>query len=393
MTYSTTPPGSQQALAAVLPAELLGLFDDTFVRSCELLEEYVHRLAVGVFRSTGLEHACTESATVSEAVSRAGLAPEIAQVPAAWILHTLASRGWIEQVDGSRYRCLPALSAPDPEEIFAAQTTYDPRCLPGYRIAALAAEIYPGVLRGTVTGEDALFAPDHIGAWLEYFSNGNPLYAIANSVGAIAAAHALPIDGATVLELGGGLGSGAEALLDHLQKAETGKTLLAYRFTEIVPAFLRRARKLLSARFSGQPVSFAWLDMNEPFARAGVAPGSCSLVYGVNVLHVARDLATTLAEIRHALADDGALVFAECVRPFADRPLHVEFVFNLLDSFRAPLLVPGWRPNGGFLTPEQWTAALEANGFGSIEILPDIVTLRADYPSFMVAAISARRAA
>ena len=393
MTYSTTPPGSQQALAAVLPAELLGLFDDTFVRSCELLEEYVHRLAVGVFRSTGLEHACTESATVSEAVSRAGLAPEIAQVPAAWILHTLASRGWIEQVDGSRYRCLPALSAPDPEEIFAAQTTYDPRCLPGYRIAALAAEIYPGVLRGTVTGEDALFAPDHIGAWLEYFSNDNPLYAIANSVGAIAAAHALPIDGATVLELGGGLGSGAEALLDHLQKAETGKTLLAYRFTEIVPAFLRRARKMLSARFSGQPLSCAWLDMNEPFARAGVAPGSCSLVYGVNVLHVARDLATTLAEIRHALADDGALVFAECVRPFADRPLHVEFVFNLLDSFRAPLLVPGWRPNGGFLTPEQWTAALEANGFGSIEILPDIVTLRADYPSFMVAAISARRAA
>jgi hypothetical protein len=54
--------------------------------------------------------------------------------------------------------------------------------------------------------------------------------------------------------------------------------------------------------------------------------------------------------------------------------------------------VPGWRPNGGFLTPEQWTVALEANGFRNIEILPDIAALRDAYPSFLVAAITARRA-
>lgn len=393
MTDPTAPHGGRRALATVLPGELLGLFDDSFVRSCELLEEYVHRLAAGVFRATGLEQACVESASVAEAVNRAGLAPEVAHVPTAWMLQTLASRGWIERVDAARYRCLPGLPTTDPEEIVAKQTAHDPRCLASYRIAALAAETYPGVLRGVVTGEDALFAPDHIGTWLEYFSNDNPMYAIANSVGAIAAARALPHDAATVLELGGGLGSGAEALLNHLRQADGGATLLAYRFTEIVPAFLRRARKMLAAKFPAQPLSFAWLDINEPFAPAGVAPGSCSLVYGVNVLHVARDLAATLAEIRRALAHDGALVLAECVRPFADRPLHVEFVFNLLDSFRAPVLVPGWRPNGGFLTPEQWIGALEANGFGSVEVLPDIALLRDDYPSFMVAAISARRAA
>ena len=392
VAHMATSPSSKPALAAVLPAELIGLFNDTFVRSCERVEEYVHRLAVAVFRSTGLEQACTEAATVAEAMSRAGLAPATAEVPTAWILRTLASRGWLEQVDASRYRSLPALPALDPEEIAAAQAAHDPRCLPSFRIAALAAEQYAGVLRGTVSGEDALFAPDHIGAWLEYFSNDNPLYAISNAVGAIAVEHALPLHDATVLELGGGLGSGAEAVLERLQSRNAGKALAEYRFTEIVPAFLRRGRKMLSARFPELPLSFAWLDINEPFARAGIAPESCSLVYGVNVLHVAGDLAATLAEIRRSLADGGALVLAECVRPFADRPLHVEFVFNLLESFRAPSLVPGWRPNGGFLTPEQWTAALEANGFRNIVILPDIAALRDAFPSFVVAAITAHRA-
>ena len=54
--------------------------------------------------------------------------------------------------------------------------------------------------------------------------------------------------------------------------------------------------------------------------------------------------------------------------------------------------MPGWRPNGGFLTPEQWTAALAANGFEDIRIFPDIAAIREAYPGFIVAAIVARRA-
>jgi hypothetical protein len=71
-------------------------------------------------------------------------------------------------------------------------------------------------------------------------------------------------------------------------------------------------------------------------------------------------------------------------------PIHLEFVFNLLGSFRDPLLVPGWRPNGGFLAPEQWRAALEANGFTEVRIVPDIIAIRDAYP-VSVAAIVARR--
>jgi SAM-dependent methyltransferase len=345
-----------------------------------------------VFRESGLEQACAEPANVNEAVYRAALAPDAARVPALWLLRLLALRGRLKPCAEDRFQTLPASPPLDPQELLREQDRHDARCLPSYRIAALAATVYPAVLRGTMSGEDTLFAPDNIDAWIEYFSNANPLYAIANSVGALAAARALPGVSATVLELGGGLGSGTAALLTHLASQSSPVRLAGYRFTEVVPAFLRRAKKTLVAQFPAAPLSFAWLDQDQPFAKAGVAPGSCDLVYAVNALHVAHDLAATLVEAHNALAPGGALVISECVRPFDCRPLHVEFVFNLLSTFRAPKLVPTWRPNGGFLTPEQWTAALEANGFCDVSIFPDIAALRHAFPSFVVAAITARRA-
>jgi len=136
---------------------------------------------------------------------------------------------------------------------------------------------------------------------------------------------------------------------------------------------------------------FAALDIDRSFAAAGIAPGSVSMVYGVNVLHVARDLGKTLTELRGSLRDRGLLVMTECLRPFEHAPLHLELVFNLLGSFRDALLVPDWRPNGGFLTPEQWTAALEANGFQDVRVYPDIAAIRDAYPSCVIGAIRARR--
>jgi SAM-dependent methyltransferase len=373
------------ARAALIPPEILPLFDDRFARSCELVEEYVARLAAVVVRATGLADACAAPATVDEAIARAGLAAGVARVPVAWLLGTLAARGWVEQPAAGRYLVRLPQPAPDPDEILAAQAANDERCLPSFRIAAIAAARYPAVLRGEVSGEQALFDAEGVVAWSKYFSNANPLYGVSNAIGAVAAARALAERGGPVLELGGGLGSGAQALLERLAP----DAVPAYRFTELSALFLRRAERALRARFPDRPLEFGALDIDRPF---GVPPGAYALVYGVNVLHVARDLAATLGEIRAALAPGGRLVIAECVRPFAGRPVYVELAFNLLASFREPLLVPGWRPNGGFLTPEQWTQALAANGFAAVATYPDIGALRGTFPRFVVAAISARRA-
>ena len=326
----------------------------------------------------------------------AGLDARVAKVPLDWILRGLAARGVLEGHaaggDAMRYRLLGDLPELDPESVRAAQTKHDPSALPSYAIAALAAAHYPAVLRGETTGERVLFGPERIGAWFDYFSNDNVLYAISNTIGAIACDATLKATGGAILELGGGLGSGAAALFDRLRAKGRASDVHAYRFTEVSLPFLRRGQKSLAAAFSDVPFSFALLDMNKPFASAGVQPGAYALVHGVNTLHVAADLAFTLGEIRDALAPGGSVVISECVRPFPGQPVYVEFVFNLLDAFRDPVLVPGWRPSGGFLTPEEWTAAFEANGFRDVRIVPDIAAIRDVYPSFVVAAVVAAKA-
>ena len=381
--------------AALFPPELLRHFDDSFITSFGLLEEYIERLTLSLFRTTGLEAACRNETTVTQAVARAGLTPGLALVPSSWILKMLASRKWIDTKVGAHgerlYRTAQSLPVLDTDEILERQRAHDPRCLPSYEIAALAAARYPAVLHGQISGEQALFGPEGIIPWVKYFSNDNPLYAISNTVGAIAAAQALPSGAASILEIGGGLGSGADTLLGELERSGPARQI-SYHLTDISPLFLKRAQRNLAARHPLCRFVFSALDIDHAFSQAAIAPASCCLVYGVNVLHVARDLAATLSELRSALATDGTLAMAEYVRPFPDTPLHLELVFNLLSSFREAVLVPGWRPNGGFLTPEQWTAALEANGFRDIRIYPDIAAIRGAYPSFVVAAIVARRA-
>ena len=386
----------QDERAALYPPELLAHFDDSFITSFDLFEEYIARLTLALFRSTGLDAACRKETTVIQAIARAGLEPGVALMPATWLLAMLASRKWIDtKIDAHgerRYRIGPAVPVLDADAILERQRAHDPRCLPSYAIAALAAAHYPAVLHGQTSGEQALFGPEGIVPWVKYFSNDNPLYAISNTVGAIAAAQALPTGAAAILEIGGGLGSGADTLLGRLESTGHAERICAYHLTEVSPLFLKRAQRNLAARHPQCRFVFSPLDIDRAFSDAAIAPGSYSLVYGVNVLHVARDLAATLGELHNALSEGGMLVMAECVRPFTDTPLHLELVFNLLSSFRDAVLVPAWRPNGGFLTPEQWTAALEANGFEDIRIYPDIAAIRDAYPSFVVAAIVARRA-
>ena len=384
------------SLKEALPPSLQPLFDAVFLRSWDLYDEFVYRLTLRVFESAGLEAATREPGSTSEVAARAGFKPEPATIPLDWILRQLAARQILEPVHGAegiRWRRspgpLPAL-APDP--IRDEQAALDASWLPAYTLAETVARDYVRFLRGEITGEEVLFSPARLRLWIDYFSNANGLYAVNNRVGAIAAAEWLPHAAASILELGGGLGSAASALLEELEARGRLGALGGYHFTELVPAFLRRGQQALQARFRDLPgLTFATLDMNRPFEPQGVAPGSRSVVYAVNTLHVARDLAFTLGEIRAALASGGCLVFSECVRMQPGQPLNGEFIFNLMATFRSrPSDAPGQLP-AGFLLPQQWKAALEGAGFTDVRFLPDALTFSDRFPRFHASAIGATR--
>jgi SAM-dependent methyltransferase len=387
--------GAERIAAIVaphLPPSLVSVFDARFTRSNALYDEFVYRLTLGVFGQAGLDEAVGEWGTVEEIVGRAGLDPRRATVPVSWMVRHLARRGALAREDTAgvpRFRG-EGLRPLDPAPIAAEQRQHDARCLPSYTLAETVARDYPAFLRGGPTGEQILFAPTRLPLWVGYFSNDNVLYAVSNQVGAVAVETWMPRRPSTILELGGGLASGAAALLERLSSAGRAADVHAYRFTELVPAFLRRGQRVLEERFpAGPPLTFTPIDMNRPFAEQGVAPESVSIVYAVNTLHVAADLAFTLGEVGRALEPGGQVVLSECVRPWPGETLYPEFVFNLLETFRSPRLHPVYRPTGGFLTPEQWAGALETAGFTGVRTLPDIADIREAFPGFYVAAIGA----
>jgi SAM-dependent methyltransferase len=381
-------------LQTALPDELRPVFDLSFLRSHVRYGEFVARLVVGIVREAGLDVALREPGSVADIAARAGLDAGQALVPLDWMLRFLAARRLIETLAGDTGASYVA-GAPwpvlDPAPIREQQLRCTPTWMPAYVLAETVARDYPAFLRGEVTGEDVLFSPRRFRFWVEYFSNDNGLYVVNNRVAAAAAARWLPDgDGLVVLELGGGLASGALALLEQLEVSGRLTAIGTYRFTEPVAPFLRRGEQVLRARYSAWTgLTSASLDMNRPFAEQGVAPRSVSLVYAVNTVHAAHDLEFTLGEVRQALRPGGRLVLAECVRP--REPIYAEFVFNLMQAFRSPRLHPRHRPHGGFLRPEHWTAALEAAGFEDVRFLPDIVRIHEAVPDFGVAAIGGTR--
>ena len=382
-------------LAAILPARISPPFTGTFIRSATLYDEYVLRLTLGIFRTTGLAKAAETPGTTDELVARAGFEPGRARVPVDWMLRRLSHRGMVEQRDapgGARFQVRADIPALDPAEILEAQRRLDTSWQPSYVLAEMVAKDYPVFLRGERTGEEVLFSPSRLRLWVNFFSNDNGLYVVNNLVGAAAVLELMPPGPAAVMELGGGLGSGAVALLDELKRAGRWSDIREYRFTELIPFFMRRGQQALETRFPDASfLKFGGLDMNVPFGGQGIAPGSVSVVYAVNTLHVARDLDFTLREIFNALAPGGRLVVSECIRTAPAQAIYIEFIFNLMETFRSPVLHPSYRPNGGFLAPEEWQGAMEAAGFADVRMLPHIPSLRARFPHFQVGAVGAIR--
>ncbi len=383
-------------LARIPDRAVRALFTPEFILCTEHFDRFTIDFVLRLCRELGFEDDLARGVSSRAIVSARGFAPR-AEIPIRWFFRKLEAAGYLDvSGEGAEavYRTRGPLPPGDPDRAEAQARAIDPRSLPAFAVVRTMVEHVPEFLRGEKTGEEILFAPARLPLWFDYFSNDNLLYQINNRLGAEALARVLPSTRpAVVLEIGGGSGSAALAVAERLAREAALPRIERYVFTEIVPTFLRRAERTIRARFPSLPAEFLRLDMDRDFAAQGVAAGIADVVYAVNTVHIARDLASTLARIREVLKPGGAAVFSECVRPFPAQPIYVEFVFNFLENFTGVATDAATRPNHGFLTPQNWRAAFRAAGFEHPGILPDVEELARHYDAFFVAAVWARRPA
>ncbi len=354
-------------------------------RSCMLVERYALEVTLAVCADLGVLDRLDIPRTIPALLEACHLVPAFAR-PLAWLLARLELAGHVART-GEYVLRTGSAPAPARSAVRAAGLAADPAYAPAYDLLDVAAELYPRVARGEVRAERALFL--RVGLWVAYFSNDNAYYALNNVVAARAAAARFP--GGRILEVGTGLGSATAALADALRAAGRRDTVTQYRATEPVPFFRRRAERALAGTWPPDRLVLDDLDIDRPWAAQGVVPGSCGLVWGVNVFHLARRLDDVLAQARQALAPGGWLVVGEGVRPTPGEPVGAELPFQLLESFHDIVLDPVTRPTAGFLTADCWQAALRRAGFTPLEVVPDLGRLRPHYPGFLGAAFCGRR--
>jgi SAM-dependent methyltransferase len=381
------PPPRDSRLTEYLAGFPRALFSDRLYRSIELLERYSIDLAIEILAQLGVTEHLVRPASPEELCAELSFVPRFSRV-LDWLLRRLIETKIVSARDDEIYSFAFDPWKPELSRLRKIGLEIDLGNAPTLDLLDKAASLYPAIAKAELTGERALFGAEGIPLWLHYFSNENLTYAINNSVAAIAAAnHLRDHPRLRILELGAGAGSGTEMLLHYCDQAGLIGKIEYYLITEPNAFFLRRGQRELSQRYPALPLEWRSLDMDIDWQDQKVAPGQFDLVFGVNVLHVAKDLLFSLTEARETLARGGWLVIGECARPFPNQPIYVELIFQLLETFTNVITELEFRPNSGFLTPEQWRSAFTRAGFNRTAVMPEIESIRSFYRHFFTAAI------
>ena len=361
-------------------------WSERFFRAAEYANGYIDAAAAGVLRDLGV---WPSGPTRFRQIAERAKIIEERRGELRWLVKKCILAGTLA-VDGKGVLS-PGATPPSPtkalrEALLAEIPSLSTSC----DLVDLAAGGYPPFLRGNRDGSAILFNAGTLAVWERYFSRENPVYSASNLLGAHVVAEQLGPEPVHILEVGGGMGSAAEALLERLSSGSE-KRVASYLFTELAPSFLRRAEERLKASFPTAPVEVRRLDLNLSLERQGVVPESVDVVYAVNVLHATRDLLLSLRALKDALSPGGLLVLVEAVRGGPGRLLHYEFCFQLLREFREVRLHPDFRPHGGFLEWPHWKKALETAGFDAVHSVPDFPRAVEAYSIYAMAALVGRK--
>jgi SAM-dependent methyltransferase len=381
---------SDPRLAEYLKEYPAPVFNDQLYQSIELMERYSVEMAVDLARRLNVIDHLSQWQSVDDLCRLLSFQPSF-KFALHWILERLVEIGCVEaRTEGNTrvYHLRNAPWQPDLENLRAVGLQIDPANAATLDLLDHAASLYPVVANGGQSGDRNLLGPQGVPLWLNYFHNDNLTYAVNNWVGAVLAAERVSSHRALrILEVGAGPGSASEILLRLFDERGLLPRVERYFITEPNAFFLRCGQRKLARQYPDLPLEWGAVNLDLPWGTQGINPGEFDLVYGVNVMHISRDLLFSLNEARSALARDGWLVIGECLRPYFNQPIYPELMFQILESFTNVQTDPEIRPNPGFLTAEHWRLAFTRAGFRRAEVAPNIDRIREIYPHFFTGAI------
>ena len=211
----------------------------------------------------------------------------------------------------------------------------------------VAAE-YPSFLQGATSGPAILLAGAGLPLWYDYFQSRNGLYRPLNAAAANTVLDLLREGrGSRILEIGAGTGGATGHLLASWPDDLAGD--VEYTVTDASPRLLRTTRQNLAEHAPGNVgLDFRRFDFDLPASQQRLAPQSFDVVFAVNAIHNAADLASTLRDLGSLLRPDGALVLSESICGSGDL-VHQELIMNLL-----PLPADAYQRMSRFHSKSDW---------------------------------------
>ncbi len=350
------------------------LFSSVYYRGYKEIEIYVLNTLLHIFQTMKInDYLHQDFRTVDEIIGRFGLHEQSGPF-LQWAFDYTAYLGYLER-NNDAYQLINPITAINREENLPQILQFIPSADIFINLIRIIETGIKDFLEGWVKGGDLLFGDATIvNLWNSNFNNDFYGYAVVNHGIAYGITKWFSqTNGSSMLEVGSRTSGASAMTFQLLRDNNLLDSLHTIVLTDMVPTLLEKGRSNIKLQVTDPPLyEQRILDINSPIDGQGFSGETFDIIFGVNVLHVARDLSFTLQELRSHLNKDGMLILAETTRPAANRPMHHEFIFNLLENYHDVKLDPEMRPQHGFLTREQWLKNFHKAGFRNIEYLSEL---------------------
>ncbi|KVL13214.1 beta-ketoacyl synthase N-terminal-like domain-containing protein [Burkholderia ubonensis] len=315
------------------------------------IEDYCACLVRDFLQTRGVGCARGESLMRTDLIGRLGLAPAFARF-GEYLVDALVARGLLVS-QSPRVTFAAAIQLPETAAVEATLAERWPEYAPFVRLLGELSRQRASIVCDGRSALEAL-AGDGYGAIAAALAcDVEKSAAIGTQFGridaflrAFAARLGRPL---RVLEIG----CGHLALTDRLLAVADASHLGEYWVTDADVRYVARAREVFGGSAVPGAVHFATFDIDRRPAAQGLPAGGFDVVIGFNVLHVARDLRATLANLADLLGDQGVLCQIDAV----DDHLSTQLIWGML---------PEWwryadaRANGPLLTVDGYRRLLDA---------------------------------